>query len=91
MARKHGSPCKFDVYDLVLWARVDERLTNNKLIAQWHLLSGAVHEVHASRLKFYADSQLRVNEKLLEFVPEKGTILEVKAIKDHWFNVLRQR
>ncbi|GMF38278.1 unnamed protein product [Phytophthora fragariaefolia] len=35
MAAHRGTPCNFDVGDFVLWSRVDQRLTGNKLLGQW--------------------------------------------------------
>ncbi|POM69904.1 Hypothetical protein PHPALM_13766 [Phytophthora palmivora] len=35
MAAHRGTPCNFDVGDFVLWSRVDQRLTSNKLLEQW--------------------------------------------------------
>ncbi|KAG2761574.1 hypothetical protein PC129_g20902 [Phytophthora cactorum] len=35
MAAHKGSPVNFEVGDLVLWSRIDQRLPNHKLIDQW--------------------------------------------------------
>lgn len=56
-----------------------------------HLVAGANHEVHTSRLKFFADDQLQDAEELLEFVSEQGLRLGVRGIAGHRFNSVRDR
>lgn len=51
-----------------------------------HLVTGRVDDVHASRLKFYADSALNTTEELLELVSSQGMMLGVERIVDHRFN-----
>ncbi|KAG2875095.1 hypothetical protein PC117_g27471 [Phytophthora cactorum] len=35
MAAHKGSMANFDVGDFVLWSRIDQRLSDNKLLEQW--------------------------------------------------------
>ncbi|GMG17270.1 unnamed protein product [Phytophthora fragariaefolia] len=51
-----------------------------------HLLSGRKYEVHASRLKFYADSDLNTTTELLELVSSQGMLLGVDKFVDYRFN-----
>ncbi|KAF1313127.1 hypothetical protein FI667_g17682, partial [Globisporangium splendens] len=48
-----------------------------------HLLTGDEFDVHGSRLKFYSDPSLNVDEELLEHVSLQGLTLGVSAIVDH--------
>ncbi|ETL31580.1 hypothetical protein L916_15660 [Phytophthora nicotianae] len=43
-----------------------------------HLVTGCVYDVHASRLKFYADSALNTTEELQEIVSSLGMVLGVE-------------
>ncbi|ETI30661.1 hypothetical protein F443_22237 [Phytophthora nicotianae P1569] len=92
----------FSVGDYVLKSRVDEKVGNKLLVtwigpfvitrADSHsfrvrkLISGKESTVHASRLKFYADKSLNVNEELLEHVASQGIVLKVDGIRDHRWN-----
>ncbi|ETP28616.1 hypothetical protein F442_22109, partial [Phytophthora nicotianae P10297] len=92
----------FSVGDYVLKSRVDEKVGNKLLVtwigpfvitrADSHsfrvrnLISGKESDVHASRLKFYADKSLNVNEELLEHVASQGIVLKVDGIRDHRWN-----
>lgn len=49
----------------------------------WHLVTNQTFEVHGSRLKFYSDSSLDVNEKMLAQVGNQGMLLGVESIKEH--------
>ncbi|OWZ00832.1 hypothetical protein PHMEG_00027894 [Phytophthora megakarya] len=51
-----------------------------------HLLSGKEYEVHGSRLKFFEDSSLNVNEELVEHVANQELVLGVAAIVGHRIN-----
>ncbi|ETP27948.1 hypothetical protein F442_22767 [Phytophthora nicotianae P10297] len=51
-----------------------------------HLLNGKEYEVHESRLKFFEDSSLNVNEELVEHVANQGIVLGVEAIVGHRVN-----
>ncbi|POM62094.1 hypothetical protein PHPALM_28788 [Phytophthora palmivora] len=51
-----------------------------------HLITGEKHDVHASRLKFYADSSPNVTEELLEHVVAQGILLAVDKLKSHRWN-----
>ncbi|OWZ21811.1 hypothetical protein PHMEG_0003591 [Phytophthora megakarya] len=88
----------FSVGDFVLRSRVDERRHNKLLVIWIdpyvvtradshsfrvrHLVTGNEQDVHASRLKFYADTDLEVTEELLEHVAAQDIVL--KAIEDSW-------
>lgn len=92
----------FVVGDYVLRSRVDERRHNKLLVtwvgpyvvtrADSHsfrvrqLVTGAEQDVHASRLKFYADSDLEVTDELLEHVASQGIVLKVESIVKHRWN-----
>lgn len=56
-----------------------------------HLTSGKKHEVHGSRLKYYADSVLNVTQEMIELVTAQGIVLDVKAIGDHRYNDVYHR
>ncbi|KAJ8525699.1 hypothetical protein ON010_g15415 [Phytophthora cinnamomi] len=56
-----------------------------------HLISGREYDVHASRLKFYADSELNQTEELLELVSRQGMVFGVEDIRDHRFNAALDR
>lgn len=51
-----------------------------------HLLTHAVHEVHGSRLKFYHDPSLEINEELVAHVAGQGIVLGVEKILEHRYN-----
>jgi hypothetical protein len=94
----------FSVGDFVLRSRVDEKHVNKLLVTwvgpyvvtEAHarhfvvkdLVTGKSSDVHASRLKFFADSDLEVTEELLEHVAAQGIILDVKQIKQHRWSSL---
>ncbi|OWZ03352.1 LOW QUALITY PROTEIN: hypothetical protein PHMEG_00024933 [Phytophthora megakarya] len=82
----------FTVGDYVLRSRFDEKVGNKLLVtwigpfvitrADYHsfrvknLITGAESDVHASRLKFYADKELQVTEELREHVVYHGIVLK---------------
>lgn len=88
--------------DYVLRSRVDEKRSNKLLVTWVgpyraeradahsfsikHLITGAVLDVHASRLKFYADSSLDVTEELLEHISSQGIVLAIEKFKSHRWN-----
>ncbi|KAE9196662.1 hypothetical protein PF002_g22989 [Phytophthora fragariae] len=96
----------FSVGDYVLRSRVDERRHNKLLVTWIgpyvviradshsfrvrHLVTGSEQDVHASRLKFYADSDLEVTDELLEHVAAQGIILKVEKFVDHRCNAQSQ-
>ncbi|ETO83927.1 hypothetical protein F444_02123 [Phytophthora nicotianae P1976] len=49
-------------------------------------LSRSELDAHASRLKFYADQSLNVNEEILEHVAAQGIILAISQLKKHRWN-----
>ncbi|KAE9331185.1 hypothetical protein PR003_g15127, partial [Phytophthora rubi] len=51
-----------------------------------HLVTGEELDVHASRLKFFADKDLEVTEELLEHVAAQGIILRVRELIRHRWN-----
>ncbi|OWZ19918.1 hypothetical protein PHMEG_0005743 [Phytophthora megakarya] len=44
-----------------------------------HLITGREYDVHSSRLKFYADSELNQTTELMELVSRQGMVLGVEA------------
>ncbi|OWZ11151.1 hypothetical protein PHMEG_00015874 [Phytophthora megakarya] len=74
MARSKGSACNFSIGDFVLWSRIDSRLSTDKLKR---------YVMHGSRLKFYTDSSLEVNEEMLAHVANQGMVLGVQDITNH--------
>ncbi|KAE9276605.1 hypothetical protein PR003_g29016 [Phytophthora rubi] len=92
----------FAVGDYVLRSRIDEKKGSKLLVTWvgpyrvvradpysfciQHLVTGAEMDVHASRLKFYADDSLEVNEELLEHISAQGIILAVEKLKAHRWN-----
>ncbi|POM74202.1 Hypothetical protein PHPALM_8882 [Phytophthora palmivora] len=46
-----------------------------------HLVTCSEQDVHASRLKFYADSDLEVTEELLEHVAAQGIIMKTQSLE----------
>ncbi|ETK95725.1 hypothetical protein L915_01372 [Phytophthora nicotianae] len=51
-----------------------------------YLITGNESNVHASRLKFFPESDLEVTEELREHVSAQGVILKVEAIREHRWN-----
>uniref|UniRef100_H3H597 Integrase catalytic domain-containing protein n=1 Tax=Phytophthora ramorum TaxID=164328 RepID=H3H597_PHYRM len=92
----------FAVGDFVLRSRVDEKNGNKLQVTWigpyrviradshsfrvQHLVTEDELDVHASRLKFYADSSLNVTDELLEHVASQGIILAVNELKEHRWN-----
>ncbi|KAE8891373.1 hypothetical protein PF003_g24671 [Phytophthora fragariae] len=72
MQLSKGSPCNFAVGDFVLWSRIDQRLTVDKLLARW-----------VGPFEFYSDSALNVDEEMLAHIGNQGMLLGVEAIKHH--------
>lgn len=100
MQRHRGQQCEFSVGDFDLWARVDARLSHDKLLARWvgpfevtealthsfvvrNIINGQQVEVHGSRLKFFCESELDVNDELRAHVGNQGLVLGVEAILEH--------
>ncbi|OWZ16601.1 hypothetical protein PHMEG_0009585 [Phytophthora megakarya] len=102
LAELRASLVNFDVGDYVLRSRVDEKKGNKPLVTWQgpykvvranshsfrisHLVTGDEYDVHASRLKFYAISQLNVTEEILELISSQGIILAVNEFKKHRWN-----
>ncbi|KAG2917224.1 hypothetical protein PC114_g7202 [Phytophthora cactorum] len=91
----------FAVGDYVLRSRVDERQENKLQVTWVgpyrvvradthsftveHLVTGELTDVHASRLKTYADDSLEVTEVLLEHVTSQGIVLAgLQSIEDSY-------
>ncbi|KAE8995579.1 hypothetical protein PR001_g20089 [Phytophthora rubi] len=51
-----------------------------------YIITGAELDVHASRLKFYADASLNVTEELLEHISSQGIVLAIEKLKEHRWN-----
>ncbi|KAE9040706.1 hypothetical protein PR003_g4252 [Phytophthora rubi] len=97
----------FSVGDYVLRSRVDERCHNKLLVTWIgpyvvtsanahsfrvrHLVTGKEQDVHASRLNFYADSDLEVTEELLAHVAAQGIVLKGENLVDHRWNKESER
>lgn len=89
----------FDLGDYVLRSRVDQKYQDKLLVTWIgpyqviradehsfrvrHLITGAEADVHASRLKFYADKDFEVTEEIREHVAAQGIVLTVAELKDH--------
>ncbi|GMF43906.1 unnamed protein product [Phytophthora fragariaefolia] len=56
-----------------------------------HLITGDVFEVHGSRLKFYDDASLEVDEEILEHVAKQGIVLGVERIREPRFNPITKQ
>ncbi|POM69893.1 Hypothetical protein PHPALM_13794 [Phytophthora palmivora] len=96
----------FSVGDYVLRSRVDEKHLNKLLVTwvgpyvvtEAHplyfvvrsLVTGKTSDVHASRLKFFDDSDLQVTEELLQHITNQGIVLDVQEIKQHRWNAARK-
>ncbi|OWZ06456.1 LOW QUALITY PROTEIN: hypothetical protein PHMEG_00021289 [Phytophthora megakarya] len=95
-----GTPTNFDIGDFILWSRIDQRLPNRKLLVGpfkvisalphcfhiEHLVTARKYEVHGSRLKFYADSDLHTTTEFLEVVANQGMLLGVEEFRNHRYN-----
>jgi hypothetical protein len=69
---------------MVRWVgpfRVVEALPFSFMIE--HLLTRDRYEVHATRLKFYADASMNVTEEIRQHVANQGITLAVREIMDH--------
>jgi hypothetical protein len=92
----------FTVGDFVLRSRVDEKHGNKLQVTWvgpyrvvradahsfrvQHLVTGDELDVHASRLKMYADDSLEVTDELLEHISAQGIVLAVDKLKAHRWN-----
>ncbi|OWZ14975.1 LOW QUALITY PROTEIN: hypothetical protein PHMEG_00011471 [Phytophthora megakarya] len=64
--------------------------TDEHLFRVQHLVTSAESDVHASRLKFYADESFEVTEEIREHVAAQGIVLTVVELKDHpWYSAKR--
>ena len=69
---------------MVRWVgpfKITEALSHSFIIQ--HLISADEYEVHASRLKHYADSDFEVTEEIQNHIGLQGIILAVRAIVGH--------
>ncbi|OWZ03927.1 hypothetical protein PHMEG_00024262 [Phytophthora megakarya] len=72
---------------MVRWVgpfRVIEALSHSFIIE--HLITKARHDVHGSRLKFYADSSLEITEEMVQHVSNQGLLLNVERFCSARFN-----
>jgi transposase InsO family protein len=92
----------FDVGDFVLRSRVDQKYNDKLLVTWIgpyqivradehsfrvrHLVTGSEQDVHASRLKYYADKDFEVTQEIKEHVAAQGIILTVAELKGHRWN-----
>ncbi|ETN08089.1 hypothetical protein PPTG_11957 [Phytophthora nicotianae INRA-310] len=96
----------FSVGDFVLRSRVDQKHQDKLLVTWIgpyqivkadvhsfvvrHLATGAESDVHASRLKYYADKDFEVTEEVIEHVASQGIVLAVAELKENrWCAVKR--
>ncbi|KAE8969903.1 hypothetical protein PR003_g28562, partial [Phytophthora rubi] len=56
-----------------------------------HLLTGDTLGVHGSRLKFFDDASMEVNEEILEHVSKQGIVMAVEQIREHRYNNVAQQ
>ncbi|KAE9347273.1 hypothetical protein PF008_g7885 [Phytophthora fragariae] len=64
---------------MVRWVgpfKVIDALSHSFIIE--HLITKARHDVHGSRLKFYADSSLDITEEMMQHVSNQGLLLNVE-------------
>ncbi|KAE8884486.1 hypothetical protein PF003_g31408 [Phytophthora fragariae] len=64
---------------MVRWVgpfKVIDALSHSFIIE--HLITKACHDVHGSRLKFYADSSLDITEEMMQHVSNQGLLLNVE-------------
>ncbi|KAE9074015.1 hypothetical protein PF006_g28617 [Phytophthora fragariae] len=89
----------FSVGDYVLRSRVDQKHQDKLLVTWIgpyqvvsadthsfvvkHLVTGAEMDVHASRLKYYADKYFEVTEEVREHIASQGIVLAVSELKEH--------
>lgn len=92
----------FSVGDYVLRSRVNDKYVSKLFVTWVnpyvvteadshsfrvrHLVTGTEQDVHPSRLKFYSDDKLEVNEKLLEYTATQGVMLKVDKLLEHRWN-----
>ncbi|GMF46846.1 unnamed protein product [Phytophthora fragariaefolia] len=51
-----------------------------------HLVNGTTTDVHPSRLKFYADDSLNVNEEMIDHIASQETMMTVEEVVEHRMN-----
>ncbi|POM74205.1 Hypothetical protein PHPALM_8875, partial [Phytophthora palmivora] len=97
--KKYSRKANFSVGDYVLRSRVDQKHQDQLLVtwigphqivrADVHsfvaryLVTGAETDVHASRLKYYADKNYKVTEDVREHVASQGVVLAVSKLWEH--------
>ncbi|ETK84594.1 hypothetical protein L915_10456 [Phytophthora nicotianae] len=91
MRAHKGAPANFDIGDFnkLLGQRIGPFKVTKALPHPFrieNLVTGRTYEVHASRLKFYADADLNTNEELLELVSNQGMVLGVEGFSGHRLN-----
>ncbi|OWY95334.1 hypothetical protein PHMEG_00034688 [Phytophthora megakarya] len=100
--QKYARRPNFSVGDYVLRSRVDQKHHDKLLVTWVgpyqitradphsfqvrHLVTGALTDVHLSRLKFYADISLSITEELRDHVAAQGIVLSVGELKDSRWN-----
>ncbi|POM60589.1 hypothetical protein PHPALM_30530 [Phytophthora palmivora] len=89
MAAHKGTPVNFDVGDFPNNKLLDHWVGPFKVVAALahsfkveHLVTGRKYDVHASRLKFYADAVLNTTTEPLELVSNQGMFLGV--VENSW-------
>jgi hypothetical protein len=100
--QKYSVISNFYVGDYVLYSRVDHADGNKLWVTWLghyrvtradthsyrirHLLTEKEKDVHASRLKFYADEHLEVSEELLDHISTQGITLKINNLLKHRWN-----
>ncbi|ETO62785.1 hypothetical protein F444_19374 [Phytophthora nicotianae P1976] len=97
--KKGAKIVNFSIGDFVLRSRVDQKYQDKLLVTWIgpyqivradvhsfvirHLITGVETDVHASRLKYYADKSYQVTEEVREHVASQGIVLAVDELKEH--------
>uniref|UniRef100_H3GKC6 Chromo domain-containing protein n=1 Tax=Phytophthora ramorum TaxID=164328 RepID=H3GKC6_PHYRM len=73
---------------LITWVGLYAVTATQQFNVFWarYLVTGEELDVDASRLKFFADKDLKVTEELLEHVAAQGIILRVRELLQHRWN-----
>ncbi|DAZ98948.1 TPA: hypothetical protein N0F65_001387 [Lagenidium giganteum] len=89
MANDTGRTCNFDVGDFLGPFIIVE--TRPYAFTVKHLISGAAHEMHGSRLKYDANADLNVSKEIRKFISQQGIKLAAAELRDHRSNASTQR
>ena len=100
--KNHDQVLNLEIGEFVLWSRVDEvhwpklwvtwlgpyRVTGvtAHAVEIEHLITHDKRMAHPSRVKFYAEADLDVNDEILEHVSRQGVLLKVEKVLDARWN-----